>query len=294
MSNDTLSRWLDAAGTFPLLSTEQVIQLSRIIQDENAADRSRERAINRLIECNLRLVANIWRKQFSYVKHTEPRCVDLLQEGALGLRRAAQKFDHTRGYTFATYAIPWIRKEMSDYLRDRDRNIRISADCFAVVNSARKYISQEEARTGKRPSMAEIAVKVKRSQSTVEFFLERYMTTSNSSLNRPLDSTGGDGGQVQDIVPGRPDYCMAIDTKGEKLRKILEVVMDAADLTDAERALVIGRNCYGENPISFARIAQEHGMKAPWARNHYLRVMKRLTKAATATGLSVTRILEKA
>lgn len=296
MTADTLSCWLDHAGRFPLLTNEQVIHLSKLISGSQAGTVSTkvgERAINRLIECNLRLVAKVWRSQFAYVRASEARVVDLLQEGAIGLRRAAEKFDPTRGFTFATYAIPWIRKEMSAYLRDRDRNIRISADCFAVVNTAKKMISQEEALTGRRPSVAEIAAKVKKPESTVEFFLERYLITSNSSLNRTISQKDGDVGQVMDIVEGRPDYCFESDARAEKLNRIIEILMEAADLNPCERDLVIGRNCHGDMPRSFADIAREHNVEAPWARNQYLRCMKRLEKAAVSSGMSMTRILDK-
>lgn len=290
---DAISCWLDHAGRFALLSNEEVIHLSRTIQSSDTAPAVRERAINTLITSNLRLVANVWRKQFAYVKAKEPRAADLLQEGAIGLRRAAEKFDYTRGYTFSTYAINWIRKEMSAFLRDRDRNIRISADCFAVVNTARKFVSVEESRTGVRPSIKDIAAKAKRPESTVTFFLERYMTTSNSSLNRQVLAHDGTAGQVLDIVEGRPEYDYDMDARGEKLGRILEIIMDAAGLNQLERDLVIGRNCYGENPRPFSSIAEEHGFKPSWGRTHYLRVMKRLSTAAQSSGMSMTRILEE-
>ena len=293
MSTDSLSCWLDHAGRFELLTNDQVIELSRIIQSEDSTPAARERAINTLINSNLRLVASVWRKQFTYVKASEPRAVDMLQEGAIGLRRAAEKFDATKGYTFATYAINWIRKEMLGYLRDRDRNIRISADCFAVVNTARKFIAQEEARTGRKPSISEIAARVKKPESTVAFFLERYVTTANSSLNRTIAKSDGEAGQVQDLVASGGEYDLKMDAKGEKLSRIVEIIMDAAGLDDLERSLVAGRNFYS-SPRSYASLAEEHGIKASWARNHYERCMKRLAEAAQSSGMSMTRILEKA
>ncbi|QNJ25892.1 RNA polymerase sigma factor/ sigma-70 family protein [Synechococcus sp. SYN20] len=293
MATDSLSCWLDAAGRFPLLTTPQVIQLSRLIQEPTTREKVRVRAIDRLICCNLRLVAKIWRSQFAYVKPSEARVTDLLQEGTIGLRRAAEKYDYRTGYTFATYAINWIRKEMFAYLRDRDRNIRISADCFAVVNTARKFVSHELARTGQRPSMEAIAAKVKKPLNTVDFFFERYLTTSNSSLNRPTVVKGDDVGQLQDIIMGRADYDLEMDAKGEKLRQILEILMDSAGFEDKDRALVIARNCQGENPRTYASIGRDWGMNPAYARNHHERLIKRLTKAAAASDMCMTRILEK-
>lgn len=293
MATDALSCWLDHAGRSQLLTNDQVIELSRIIQSEESTTFARERAINRLIECNLRLVASVWRKQFTYVRASEARAADLLQEGVIGLRRAAEMFDATRGYTFSTYATIWIRKEMIAYLRDRDRSIRISADCFAVVNTARKFIAQEEARTGKKPSISEIAARVKKPEDTVTFFLERYIITSNSSLNRTIAKGDGEAGQVQDIVPSGDMYDMGMDAKGEKLSRIIEIIMDAAGLNELERSLVIGRNFYN-TPRSYSNLAEEYGVKASWARSHYGRCMKRMAAAAQSSGMSMTRILEKA
>ena len=135
---------------------------------------------------------------------------------------------------------------------------------------------------------------MKKPLKTVEFFLERYNLTTNSSLNRSIQNSDGEAGQVMDFVASGPNYCMDMDARGEKLARILRIVMSAAGLNEAEQALVLGRHCHGEHPRSYAEIAREHGLNPSWARNQYLRVMKRLEDAAQSSGMTMTRILEKA
>lgn len=295
MSIDPTTAWLSAAGSRPLLTKEEVIVLSRLIQAWKRGEVSERvgiRAVNRLVSGNLRLVARVWRLQFSWVKATEPRLPDLLQEGALGLREAAMKYDPSLGYTFATYAVNWIRKGMVAYMRDRDRGIRVSGDCFAVVNTARKYIGECQAGEGRTPSIAEIAEKVKKPLDTVAFYLDRFTITEGSSLNAKA-SVDGEGAELIAFVEGRGEYSMDDDVRGEKLTKILNILFDVAGCTEADRTVVCERHLRAI-PTSYAKIGEIIGVRASQVRPIYHRTMGRLAKASEASGITMAGILCRA
>lgn len=113
-----ITYWLDNAGRYPLLSAERVNMIAKQIQSLPEDSCKRRKFVNTLVRHNLRLVPRFVRgfmKHCSHNKWGSPETVDYLQIGAMGLVRAAEMFDPTRGYTFATYANFWIRSLISRY-----------------------------------------------------------------------------------------------------------------------------------------------------------------------------------
>ena len=297
---DTINTWLDAAGSVQLLEPSETIMLGRQVQDwQNGTldEKAGLRALNKIIRHNLRLVASVWKKQFGYVRHNEPRAADLLQEGCFGLRTAALKWDPERGYTFATYAVAWIRKDMGVFLRERDRTIRLSADCYGVVNTTNKYIDEVMAATGKPPTLEAIAAKCKKTPASVKRFLDAYaICNTKTSLDQPVAEARALDGQmtIGDMYESRPEYDLEFDKRSEKLLKVIEVIMTAADLTTSEKTLVRERLLYTSEPRSYASIAKQVGMKDTQARPVFLRAVARMEKAAESSGMSVAGILCRA
>ncbi|MEO1003756.1 MAG: sigma-70 family RNA polymerase sigma factor [Cyanobacteria bacterium J06638_7] len=135
MASESADRWIDAASRYPLLTAEQELHLGRQIREwldhpdgrDDCPSAIRKRGIrarNRVVQCNLRLVATL-----ALRKRLGPHTLleDLLQCGALGLQRAAEKFDPARGYKFSTYAFWWIRQAMQR-AAETDRPVRLPAD----------------------------------------------------------------------------------------------------------------------------------------------------------------------
>lgn len=113
-----ITAWLDNAGRYPLLPADRVNMIGKQIQSLPKGDPKRQRLVNTLVRHNLRLVARYvhgFMDRCSHNKWGSPETVDYLQTGAIGLMRAAEMFDPTRGYTFATYANFWIRSAVGRY-----------------------------------------------------------------------------------------------------------------------------------------------------------------------------------
>ncbi|MCL2018199.1 MAG: RNA polymerase sigma factor RpoD [Oscillospiraceae bacterium] len=150
MSSDPVKIYLKEIGRFPLLSAEEEIDLAtRMAQGDSYARR-------RLSEANLRLVVSIAKK---YVGRGM-QFLDLIQEGNLGLIKAVEKFDYTKGYKFSTYATWWIRQAITRAIADQARTIRIPVHMVETITKVKKISSQLLHRNGHEPTADEIAKEI--------------------------------------------------------------------------------------------------------------------------------------
>lgn len=148
--DDPVKVYLKEIGKVPLLTPEEEIDLAiRIIDDD-------EFAKNRLAEANLRLVVSIAKR---YVGRGM-QFLDLIQEGNLGLIKAVDKFDYTKGFKFSTYATWWIRQAITRAIADQARTIRIPVHMVETINKVKKTNSQLLHENGRDPTAEEIADKL--------------------------------------------------------------------------------------------------------------------------------------
>lgn len=145
--DDPVKVYLKEIGRVPLLTTEEEIDLAtRMAQGDQAARQ-------RLSEANLRLVVSIAKR---YVGRGM-QFLDLIQEGNLGLIKAVEKFDHTKGFKFSTYATWWIRQAITRAIADQARTIRIPVHMVETINKVKKVSSQLLHKNGHEPTADEIA-----------------------------------------------------------------------------------------------------------------------------------------
>ena len=148
--DDPVKVYLKEIGRVPLLSPDEEIALALAIQSGGPDG---ERAKQRLSEANLRLVVSIAKR---YVGRGM-QFLDLIQEGNLGLIKAVEKFDHTKGFKFSTYATWWIRQAITRAIADQARTIRIPVHMVETINKVKKVSSQLLHENGHEPSAEEIA-----------------------------------------------------------------------------------------------------------------------------------------
>ena len=148
-SEDPVKIYLKDIGKVPLLTNEEEVELARRLA-ENPNDQA---AKNRLSEANLRLVVSIAKK---YVGRGM-QFLDLIQEGNMGLLKAVDKFDYTKGYKFSTYATWWIRQSITRAIADQSRTIRIPVHMVETITRVKKAQSQLLHINGKEPSEEDIA-----------------------------------------------------------------------------------------------------------------------------------------
>lgn len=175
---DGVKAYLKSIGNHPRLTHEQEKELS---VKALAGDR---KAINELVSCNLLLVIPIAKKYFG----CGLPLLDLIQEGNLGLIKAAEKYDGTKGWRFSTYATYWIRQSISRALGDQSRTIRIPANMVDLLSKVKKVSNELTLKNGRKPTDKEIANYIGEELDKVQTVLDIAQATT--SLDTPVDEDG--------------------------------------------------------------------------------------------------------
>ena len=149
--DEILQMYLKDIGTVQLLTSEQEVELAKKILEGD------ERAKAELIERNLKLVVSIAKK---YVNRSSMQFLDLIQEGNLGLVKAVEKFDYTKGFRFSTYATWWIRQAITRAIADQARTIRIPVHMVETIHKFSRVSKQLMQELGRDPTSSEIAEKM--------------------------------------------------------------------------------------------------------------------------------------
>lgn len=175
---DGVKAYLKSIGNHPRLSFDQEKELS---VKALAGDRD---AVNTLVECNLLLVVSVAKKYYG----CGLPLLDLIQEGNLGLIKAAEKYDGTKGWRFSTYATYWIRQAISRALGDQSRTIRIPANMVELLSKVKKATAELTQKLGRTPSDKEIAKHLDIEVDKVQAVMDIAQATT--SLDTPVDDEG--------------------------------------------------------------------------------------------------------
>ncbi len=210
-SPDSLHLFLKDIGKVDLLTPPQEVALAKRIE------RGDHRAKQELVEANLRLVVSIAKK---YRNRGLP-FLDLIQEGAIGLARAAEKFDHRKGFKFSTYATWWIRQGVSRALADKARTIRIPVHIVETLNQIVHVERKLRAELGRTPSSAEIGEELELPTDEIERIRRSGQTPL--SLEKPIgDEEGAELGHfLTDENQELPEEAAEVSRRKETLRQIL-------------------------------------------------------------------------
>ena len=221
-TEDPVRMYLKEIGNVPLLTSEQEVELARRVE---AGDEEAKKA---LTEANLRLVVSIAKK---YVGRGMP-FLDLIQEGNMGLMKAVDKFDYTKGYKFSTYATWWIRQAITRGIADTGRTIRVPVHMVETINKTLRMTRQLLQELGREPTPEEVAERLSVPVSRVREVLK--ISRDPVSLDMPIgeedDSHLGDF--IEDDTALSPADSATFSMLREELANALE------SLTERERQVV--------------------------------------------------------
>lgn len=249
MSQDSVNAWMAGMGRYPLLSASQEISLSRTVQrglKEDATPREKkagQRAKDKFICCNLRLVVTLARKYKPRIDGTAGMDMeDLLQIGCLGLSRAVDKFDPEVGYKFSTYAYHWIRQAIQYGIKTNLNTIRIPSDLYDV-GIRLNFKSPEQ-------SLEDFAAEHGYALRRVHRALEARAVSTLKSIDKQLIGSEGEASALGDIVADpdsldateQLDYILAV----EQLERLSDpddvalVTLDAEGVKPKELGELLG------------------------------------------------------
>lgn len=226
--DDPVKMYLKDIGRVPLLSMEEEKEYAqRAMQGD-------EYAKSMLCESNLRLVVSVAKR---YVGKTSMSFLDLIQEGNLGLLKAVEKFDYTKGFKFSTYATWWIRQAITRAMADQSRTIRIPVHMVETINKYVKVTRMLMQKFGREPTIEEIAAEMGLSVAKV---LEIKRTSQDPiSLETPMGEE--DDGKMADIIEDETSQSPMESASQSLLREQLLAVIDT--LTPREQEVI--RQRYG-------------------------------------------------
>lgn len=245
-NNDSIQVYLKEIGQYPLISSEQEVSLAkRILKGDKEAKEI-------LMKANLRLVVSTAKKYA--MRSQDLTLLDLIQEGNVGLHKAVEKFDHTKGFKFSTYATWWIRQAITRALADQSRTIRIPVHMVETIAKYKQVYRRLAQDIGREPTADEIA-----SEMGIEVEKVRMVESINQdtvSLEKPVgDSDESDRSTLGDFIADDK----ILSPQQEASRRILQDQIKEIlnDLSEKERQIIIMRNGLdGGTPHTLEEVGQ--------------------------------------
>jgi len=270
ISTDTLQLFLKDIGRLPLLTASQEVELSKRIE---AGDHSAKQA---MVEANLRLVVSIAKR---YRNQGLP-FLDLIQEGTIGLVRAAEKFDWRKGYKFSTYATWWIRQAVARAIADKGRTIRMPVHVVEKLNKIHRSERKLRAELAREPTSFEIATDLELSVEEVDGI--RRSAQTPVSLEKPVgDEEESEFGHfLTDESAPLPDEAAETTLRREALRAIL------GSLSERERAVLELRyGLDGQQPLTLDEVGRAFNVTRERIRQIEHQSLKKLRALADAANV---------
>ena len=256
----SLDKYLQEIGHEDLVSVEEEVELAQRIKK---GDR---KALERLTKANLRFVVSV-AKQYQNQGLSLP---DLINEGNLGLIKAAQKFDETRGFKFISYAVWWIRQSILQAIAEQSRIVRLPLNQVGSVNKINRVLNKFEQENERRPSLEEIADKIDLPEDKIIDAMK--VNGRHVSVDAPL--IDGEDNSLLDVFPNADAPSADQQLVDESLRD--EISRALGSLNDRERAIV---ECFfgiGQPEMTLEEIGDKYGLTRERVRQIKEKAIRRL------------------
>jgi RNA polymerase sigma factor (sigma-70 family) len=223
--NNNITNYLKEIGRTPLLSKEEEIKLASYIQemipllekkkltsDEKRIINKGEKAKQKMVQANLRLVVSVAKKY----QNRGLSLLDLIQEGSIGLIRATEKYDPSKGYKFSTYSYWWIKQAMTRAIANSARTIRLPIHITQELNKIKRVTRQLSQSLGRKPTDREIAEELNIDVQKLRYLAEASQLSNPGSLNITIDENQTELGQIlADEYTSPTDFLVETETRSQ-------------------------------------------------------------------------------
>ena len=260
-TDDPVRMYLKEIGTVPLLSAEEELELAKRKSEGD------EKAKERLIEANLRLVVSIAKRYTG----RGMSFLDLVQEGNLGLMKGVQKFDYTKGYKLSTYATWWIRQSVTRALADGARTIRVPVHMVETINKIAKMQRKLTLDLGYEPKTSELAKALGMTEEKVEEIMQ--IAREPASLETPIGEE--DDSNLGDFVADSNVVTPEQNVESVMLREHIDTLL--GDLKERERQVIVLR--FGLNdghPRTLEEVGREFNVTRERIRQIEAKALRKL------------------
>jgi len=263
----SLDKYLQEIGRVDLITADEEIELARRIKQGDS------QALDRLTKANLRFVVSV-SKQYQNQGLALP---DLINEGNLGLIKAAQRFDETRGFKFISYAVWWIRQSILQALAEQARIVRLPLNKIGIINKVNKAFSELEQELGRTPTIDELADALEISDADVK----QSMANSGRHVSMVAPLKDGDEGSsslydiLQNTENNNPERELILESlRGEIVRSLNTLKLREADVI----RLYYGLD--GTAPMTLAEIGQRFDLTRERVRQIKEKGIRKLKNAS--------------
>lgn len=264
--SQSVEKYLQEIGRVELITAEEEVELAKRIKKGDQI------ALEKLVNANLRFVVSV-AKQYQNQGLT---LNDLINEGNVGLVKAAQKFDETRGFKFISYAVWWIRQSIMQALAEQSRLVRLPLNKVGSLSKIKKAMIQLEQEYDREPSLEELSIFLQIPQREIEQTLK--LSSRHTSLDAPLIE--GESSSLSDVLQNdNADFADSHLEYVDSLRKEME--RSLSTLTFRQREIL--KLYYGiglENPMSLEDIGEELGITRERVRQIKDKAIIRLRSAS--------------
>jgi RNA polymerase primary sigma factor len=276
--SDSIKDYLNSIAKYPLLTPQQEIQLGRRVQRlrelqsldrpltnaEQREKRSGERARQRFIQCNLQLVVHVARR-YDKRNNKTMELLDLIQEGNIGLARAVELFDPSRGYKFSTYAYWWIRQGITRALISSDAIIRLPIGVHETMYKINRTIQHLSHQLGYQPSITRVAEEIDMDPGELSNLLRQTYTVT--SIDQQVNNSEG-----HSIVDTIADPNVVDNDISQDVQIMLRYVDQYLD--DRTKAVIEARSCYPA--VTWTQLEREYGISKTALYDIYKRGVGRI------------------
>jgi len=258
--SESLEKYLQEIGREELLSTDEEVELAQRIRK---GDR---RALDRLTKANLRFVVSV-AKQYQNQGLSLP---DLINEGNVGLIKAAEKFDETRGFKFISYAVWWIRQSILQAIAEQSRIVRIPLNQIGSVNKINRMLNKFEQENERRPSVDEISEETDLPEEKVDEAM--MVNTRHVSVDAPF--VDGEDNSLLDVLVNddapMADRQLVMESLREEISSLLQT------LNDRERRVITAFYGIGQSEMTLEEIGNKYGLTRERVRQIKEKAIRRL------------------